>query len=675
VNNRWYYITPDGSLYSWGGSNDLSSDPLVESLDSSFWTNTSLLYNASQSPGQGPAVVTINGSSLTINPNDSFMGKFAVTVTVSDGALSDSEVFAVTIQSVSPDTTAPVLASRSPLPGSNVSTSSVSIELTFSEAVSGVDVTDLVLTGAGAANAVVSAPVHVSGLSPSHENHAASVWRFVVSNLVNGPVNVSLAPDANDIEDAAGNDLAPALWSFNVNIQVAPQPPVLAPIGNQSIASSTQDHVVQLSATDGNNDPLTYAATAQTIEYHYDQQLGLSFNGNYDFNWGGLQEKWMPGTGGVYYYIKPDGTLWRWAGSGSASNATLIDTISTAAYANPALLHSAAANAAQAVVSVSGSTLTLNPHDTFTGRFAVTVTVGDGNGGTDSETFFANVLSTGPDTTAPTITGRTPANAATVNSAVTNIDVAFSEAVTGVDVTDLVLTGSGAASAVKTAPTNIGNNTWRFAVSNLANGTVNVALAPDANDIEDAAGNDLAPALWSFNVNIQAAPQPPVLAPIGNQTINSSTQDHVVQLSATDGNNDPLTYAATAQTIEYHYDQQLGLSFNGNYDFNWGGLQEKWMSGPNNTWYYIVPDGRLYRWLGGGLANDPLIDTLTAAYWTNPALLHNAAANNAPAVLSINGNVLTINPTSGFTGKFYVNVSVNDGQGNSDSEQFQVLVT
>ena len=79
-----------------------------------------------------------------------------------------------------------------------------------------------------------------------------------------------------------------------------------------------------------------------------------------------------------------------------------------------------------------------------------------------------------------------------MSSSSTNIDVTFSEAVSGVDINDLVLTGTGAAAAVKSTPTNIGGNTWRFAVSNLQNGTVNVSLAPDANDIEDAAGNDLA---------------------------------------------------------------------------------------------------------------------------------------------------------------------------------------
>ncbi len=29
---------------------------------------------------------------------------------------------------------------------------------------------------------------------------------------------------------------------------------------------------------------------------------------------------------------------------------------------------------------------------------------------------------------------------------------------------------------------------------------------------------------------------------------------------------------------------------------NWGGQQEKWLATPDDTWYYITPDGRLYRW-------------------------------------------------------------------------------
>jgi hypothetical protein len=73
--------------------------------------------------------------------------------------------------------------------------------------------------------------------------------------------------------------------------------------------------------------------------------------------------------------------------------------------------------------------------------------------------------------------------------------------------------------------------------------------------------------------------------------------------------------------------------------------------------------------------NDPLVEQLSIADYANTALLHNAQANNAPAVLTINGSTLTINPNDGFQGKFLVTATVGDGNGGSDSEQFTVTVT
>ena len=99
----------------------------------------------------------------------------------------------------------------------------------------------------------------------------------------------------------------------------------------------------------------------------------------------------------------------------------------------------------------------------------------------------------------------------------------FSEAVQGIDVTDLVLSGTAATRAIKSAPTNLGSNTWRFPVSGLVNGTLNVSLAPDANDIEDLAGNDLVALAWTYSVAIAVAQQPPVLAAIPDQVIANGT--------------------------------------------------------------------------------------------------------------------------------------------------------
>ena len=281
----------------------------------------------------------------------------------------------------------------------------------------------------------------------------------------------------------------------------------------------------------------------------------------------------------------------------------------------------------------------------------------------------------GGDTTPPTITNRTPANGGTVSSSSANIDVTFSEAVSGVDINDLVLTGTGAAAAVKGTPANVGGNTWRFAVSNLQNGTVNVSLAPDANDIEDAAGNDLAAASWSFTVSITSSNQPPVLASINDLTINSGTQNGVVTLSASDPNGDSLSYSASAQSIEHHLDQSLGLgSAGGDEYFNWGGRNEKWLTSTSSTWYYITPDGKLYRSLGGSLASDPVVEQLSTADYANTALLHNAQSNNAPVALSVSGSTLTINPNDTYAGRFVVTATVNDGRGGTDSKTFFVTV-
>ncbi|MGE0758168.1 MAG: Ig-like domain-containing protein [Pirellulaceae bacterium] len=655
-------LSPTGSIYTVGieGGSNASFDSRAQS-DLAF-----TVYASNGTTVQATSNTTGLGGTESLTGLTLGAGQYYVGVT---GAQNAAQLYSLTLEVTTggTDTTPPTVSSRVPDTGATVTTTSINIDVTFSEPVSGVDVGDLVLTGAGAAGATKGTPSSVGG----------NTWRFPVSNLTNGAVDVALAPDANDIEDAAGNDLAPVSWSFTVNLPVNQQPPVLAPIGDQTIPSSTQNGVVQLSATDPNNDPLTFSATAQSIEYHLDQTLGLgSSGGNEYLNYAGRNEKWLTGSGGLWYYITPDGQLYRWLGSSNYSSDPVVAQLSTAAYANTALLHNAQPNNAPAGVSVNGSVLTIDPQDAFTGRFVVTVTVSDGAGGTDSETFIVTVQAAGTDTTPPTVSSRVPDTGATVTTTSINIDVTFSEPVSGVDVGDLVLTGAGAAGATKGTPSSVGGNTWRFPVSNLTNGAVDVALAPDANDIEDAAGNDLAPVSWSFTVNLPVNQQPPVLAPIGDQTIPSSTQNGVVQLSATDPNNDPLTFSATAQSIEYHLDQTLGLgSSGGNEYLNYAGRNEKWLTGSGGLWYYITPDGQLYRWLGSSnYSSDPVVAQLSTAAYANTALLHNAQPNNAPAGVSVNGSVLTIDPQDAFTGRFVVTVTVSDGAGGTDSETFIVTV-
>ncbi len=978
---------PGATLVSSTANIDVTFSETVTGVDASDF----VLTGAGAASAVVAAPVNISGNTWRFAITGLANGAVNVTLApdandIEDAAGNDLAVSNWSYTVALPDTTAPTITARTPAPGATLVSSSANIDVTFSETVTGVDASDLVLSGAGAASAVVAAPVNIS----------SNTWRFSVTGLANGEVNVTLAPDANDIEDASGNDLAVSNWSYTVAIPIAQQPPVLDSIGNRTIAVSGNPLVVTLGATDPNNDPLTFTATTQSIEYHLDQALNLGTDGNDYLNWGGLNEKWMISASNVWYYIKPDGKVYRWLEQATMSNDPFVEQVSTAAYANTSLLHNAQANMSPAVVGVTGNALSINPQTGFTGKFVVTAGVSDGQGGTDSETFIVTVLASGadttaptitartpapgatlvgssanidvtfsetvtgvdasdfvltgtgaagavvatpvnisgstwrfavtglangavnvalapdandiedasgndlavsnwsytvalPDTTAPTITARTPAPGATLVSSSANIDVTFSETVTGVDASDLVLSGAGAASAVVAAPVNISGNTWRFAVTGLANGAVNVTLAPDANDIEDAAGNDLAvsnwsytvalpdttaptitartpapgatlvsssanidvtfsetvtgvdasdlvlsgagaasaivaapvnisgntwrfavtglangavnvtlapdandiedasgndlavnnwsytvalpppdttpptivsqtptngatitgtsvnvdvsfneavtgvdpsdlrllgggagsavvasafniggntwrfvvnnlsqgtvnatlapdandiedaagndllPVLWSFNVTL---PQPPTLAPIADQSMPTSQDTLALTLVASDPNNDPLTFSATAQSIEYHLDQTLLLGHDGDDYLNWGGRNEKWMISSTGTWYYVTPDGKLYRWLGNNdLSADPYVDQVSTAVYANTSLLWNAQPNNAPASLSIAGNVLTINPNAGFIGQFLVSATVNDGQGGTATRTFRVVVT
>jgi hypothetical protein len=91
----WYYILPSGAFYRWSGSG--LTGTLVAQLDPSYNAHPASLVNAL--PGQGQATVTVNGSMLTITPNAGFLGVLYVTATVSDGRLSASQTFRVTVTS------------------------------------------------------------------------------------------------------------------------------------------------------------------------------------------------------------------------------------------------------------------------------------------------------------------------------------------------------------------------------------------------------------------------------------------------------------------------------------------------------------------------------------------------------------------------------------------------
>lgn len=189
----------------------------------------------------------------------------------------------------------------------------------------------------------------------------------------------------------------------------------------------------------------------------------------------------------------------------------------------------------------------------------------------------------------------------------------------------------------------------------------------------------------TYTVSVEGQNAAPVLAHIGTQTLPYSATTLTIPLSATDADGDSLTFTARAMTIDrlaekaYTLNQQLGLhmSQNGSYSVNARGLNEKYLRGNGESLYYILPSGALYRW-GGSIAKSTLVDTLSPAYYANPALLHAAGAPSLTSISSasvnveIAGNTLIVTREEGFTGALCIQVTVSDGV-RSDSEAFAIV--
>jgi len=105
-----------------------------------------------------------------------------------------------------------------------------------------------------------------------------------------------------------------------------------------------------------------------------------------------------------------------------------------------------------------------------------------------------------PDTTAPTVTARTPSNGATSVNRNGNITVTFSEAVQAVSTSTFTLKTSSGTLVSATVTRNGTTNQWILnPIPTLTSSTrYTVTLTGGATGIRDAAGNPLSVAPWTF---------------------------------------------------------------------------------------------------------------------------------------------------------------------------------
>jgi predicted RND superfamily exporter protein len=68
--------------------------------------------------------------------------------------------------------------------------------------------------------------------------------------------------------------------------------------------------------------------------------------------------------------------------------------------------------------------------------------------------------------------------------------------------------------------------------------------------------------------------------------------------TAKNGEAEALTAKLKEQLRARKLGDELGLDVAADDFFNWGGLHEKWFKGSGNRWYYVTPEGEVYRWNG-----------------------------------------------------------------------------
>ncbi|UXD87151.1 cadherin-like domain-containing protein [Thalassolituus hydrocarboniclasticus] len=315
---------------------------------------------------------SISGTTLTIAPQANYNGSGSITVQVSDGDLSDSTSFNVTVDAVND---APVIGA--------ITAKTLNEDTTLDVILSATDVDSGALT-----YSITSATTEL-GASIS-----GTTLTIAPQANYNGSGSITVQVSDGDLSDST---------SFNVTVDAVNDAPVIGAITAKTLNEDTTLDVI-LSATDVDSGALTYSITSATTE------LGASISGttltiapqaNYN------------GSGSITVQVS-DGDL-----SDSTSFNVTVDAVNDAPLftsadsfniANDAVLtitltasdvDTAAGSLTFGLVnfdsskidgSLSGSTLTLTPVAGISGATMVEVSVDDGDI-TTSQSISVNVLS------------------------------------------------------------------------------------------------------------------------------------------------------------------------------------------------------------------------------------------------------------------------------------------
>lgn len=125
----------------------------------------------------------------------------------------------------------------------------------------------------------------------------------------------------------------------------------------------------------------------------------------------------------------------------------------------------------------------------------------------------------------------------------------------------------------------------------------------------------------------------PVIAPISDKTVSYKQTSLNVGISASDLDGDSISLSVSASELAPILYKQYQFSYPGDWYFNYRGASEKYLTGPQGTWYYLVPEGSaaaLYLW-GGTIQSSTRLLGVPKAYLDNPWLLINPIGDRTAA--------------------------------------------
>lgn len=185
--------------------------------------------------------------------------------------------------------------------------------------------------------------------------------------------------------------------------------------------------------------------------------------------------------------------------------------------------------------------------------------------------------------------------------------------------------------------------------------------------VDDVFLNSVRPQIVD-EAGIEIANAAPELEKIPDQHLDVGVAQLRIPLTAEDQDGDALSYLASAHVRNplAEIRDAYGLQFIGDYYENLSGFGEKWLKGAAGTSYILLPDGDLLEWQGSfdeTATRESLIARLSAEVYVDPSLLWDAAPElPAPALVTVDGNELVVDPIDGAAGTMNVVVSVTDGQ-------------